>query len=162
MFRTFRVFLVLACSLPLTDTASAEQRRLVIDPGTFARLSSDLSGRMEQGGVQSLSKIGPTIALLRPDDNSVFAADEPVIVHLDFLPATDGVTPDMTTLNVRVRKGWFGKNITDVVRPYIVGTAIRIPGVDFSGYTGDFEFKISVKDLKGRTSTESFRISIRT
>lgn len=162
MFRTFWVFFVLVCSVSLIDSASAEQRRLVIDPGTFARISSDLSGQMEQGGVQSFGRIGPTITLLRPDDNSVFAADEPVVVHLDFLPATDGVTPDMTTLNVRVRKGWFGKNITDVVKPYIVGTAIRIPRVDFSGYTGDFEFKISVKDLKGRTGTESFRISIKT
>lgn len=162
MCRLYRVLLVLVCSLPLADAASAEQRGLVIDPGTFARISSDLSGQAEQGGVQGFRQVGPTIALLRPDDDSVFAAGEPVVVHLDFLPASDGVTPDMTTLNVRVRKGWFGKNITDVVRPYVVGTAIRIPQVDFSGYTGDFEFKISVKDLKGRSSTQSFRISIET
>ena len=162
MCRLYWVLLILICSLPLADIASAEQRRLVIDPGTFARISSDSSGQTEQGGVQSFNQVGPTIALLRPDDNSVFAADEPVVVHLDFLPAIDGVTPDMTTLNVRVRKGWLGKNITDVVRPYIVGTAIRIPRVDFSGYTGDFEFKISVKDIKGRSSTQSFRISIET
>ncbi len=162
MCRLYWVLLILICSLSMADTASAEQRSLVIDPGTFARISSELSGQAERGGVQSVDRVGPTIALRRPDDNAVFAADEPVVVHLDFLPATDGVTPDMTTLNVRVRKGWFGKNITDVVRPYIVGTAIRIPQVDFSGYTGDFEFKISVKDLKGRSSTQSFRISIET
>ena len=131
MCRLYWVLLVLVCSLPPADSASAEQRRLVIDPGTFARISSDLSGQTALGGMRTFSQAGPTIALLRPDNNSVFAADEPVVVHLDFLPASDGVTPDMTTLNVRVRKGWFGKNITDVVRPYVVGTGIRIPRVDF-------------------------------
>ena len=162
MCRLYWMLLVLVCSLPLAESASAEQRRLVIDPGTFAPISPDSSRQAAQGGLQTFSEAGPTIALRRPDDNSVFAAGEPVVVHLDFLPASDGVTPDMTTLNVRVRKGWFGKNITDVVRRYVVGTGIRIPRVDFSGYTGDFEFKVSVKDLKGRSSTQSFRISIRT
>ena len=74
---------------------------------------------------------GPRIELRRPGNDSVFRADEPVTVHVEFLPAADGTAPNMATLNVRVRKGWFGKDITDVVQPYVEGAAVRVPEVDF-------------------------------
>ena len=106
--------------------------------------------------------VGPRIELRRPDDDSVFRADEPVSVHVEFLPATDGIAPDMETLRVRVRKGWFGKDITDAVKPHVKGAAIRVPTVDFSGYSGDFRFEINIMDRMGRPSEVQFRVTIRT
>ena len=82
-------------------------------------------------------------------------------VHVEFLPAADGVAPDMETLQVKVRKGWFGKDITDEVEPYVEGAAVRVPEVDFSGHTGDFRFEIHIRDARGRPGEAQFRVTIR-
>ena len=68
----------------------------------------------------------------------------------------------MATLNVRVRKGWFGKDITEVVEPYVEGAAIRVQKLDFSGHTGNFRFEISIKDFRDRESEAEFRVKIKT
>ena len=141
---------------------SAEQFRLNIDPATFVRMPSQSTHTSVRRSTGSLGQIGPKIDLQQPDDNSVFTENQQIAVHLIFLPADDGTMPDMNSLNVLVRKGWFGKNITDVVVPYIDGNNVLIPEVDFSGYTGKFEFKISISDHRGRTSTASFRITVHT
>ena len=66
------------------------------------------------------------------------------------LDVADGAAPDMETLQVRVRKGWFGKDITDEVEPYVEGAAIEVPAVDFSGHTGDFRIEIRIRDARDR------------
>ena len=105
--------------------------------------------------------MGPRIELRRPGDASVFREDEPVSVHIVFLPAADGAEPDMETLQVRVRKGWFGRDITDKVEPYVEGAAIQVPEVDFSGHTGDFRFEIRIRDARDRPGEAQFRVTIR-
>ena len=135
----------------------AEARRLVIDPGTFVEMPSETTVETMSLGT---GHTGPRIELRRPGNDSVFRADEPVTVHVEFLPAADGTAPNMATLNVRVRKGWFGKDITDVVQPYVEGAAVRVPEVDFSGHTGDFRFEISVRDYRDRTSETEFQVTI--
>lgn len=164
MYRTInrvcRLLLLQVFAVPAADAASAEQRRLTIDPRSFERMPADRLDRLSRRGARSLEAAGPAIALHRPDDNTVFATGEPIGVHVEFLPAQDRVAPDMKLLKVRVRQGWFGKTITDMVAPFVRGTAIRIPQVDFSGYTGDFEFRITIRDRRGRTGTASFRIRI--
>ena len=66
----------------------------------------------------------------------------------------------MATLDIQVKKGWFGKNITKVVMPFVVDNGVYIPKVDFSGYTGKFDFKITISDRRGRSSSASFRITV--
>ena len=70
----------------------------------------------------------------------------------------------MVTLEVEVRKRrlgvWFGRDITDQVTPYIVGTAIRIPKVDFHGYTGDFRFVVRIQDRQGRENETQFSVTV--
>ena len=100
--------------------------------------------------------------LRRPDDDSVFRSDEPVAVHIEFLHAPDGSAPDMETQNVRVRKGWFGKDITELVEPHVRGAAIHLPNVDFSGHTGNFRFEIRIRDYRDRESEVEFRVRVRT
>ena len=93
-----------------------------------------------------------------------FQADEPVAVHLEFLSATDGSGPDMATLEVEVRQRklgiWFGKDITNQVTPYIAGMAIRIPQVDFHGYTGAFRFVVRIQDQQGRENEAQFSVTV--
>ena len=179
--------LMAACAASYGTGDGAAAHRLVIDPGTFIempsgtpfkRASRSLGGPVvelvERGlgepddGFESASRslmsappVGPRIELRRPGDASVFREDEPVSVHVEFLPAADGVAPDMETLKVKVRKGWFGKDITDKVEPYVEGAAVRVPEVDFSGHTGDFRFEIHIRDARGRPGEAQFRVTIR-
>ena len=148
------------------DTVAA--RPLVIDPESFVPIrSAKVSlnsvkargfGASQSGGMVDA---GPRIMLYRPHDDSVFRANEPVTVHVEFLPASDGSAPNMATLNVRVRKGWFGKDITRVVERYVEGAAIRVKELDFSGHTGNFRFEISIKDYRDRESEAEFRVKIK-
>ena len=108
---------------------------------------------------------GLQIELRLPEDDTVFQADEPVTVHLEFLSATDGTEPDMETLEVEVRQKrafglWLGKDMTDEIRPYIEGTAVRIPKGDFKGYTGDFRFFVRIQDQQGRENEAQFSLTV--
>ncbi|MCY3877508.1 MAG: hypothetical protein OXF88_24860 [Rhodobacteraceae bacterium] len=156
------LLLVLLFAIPASDSSSADQFRLKIDPATFTRIPPQSTNTSAQQSAGAPGQIGPKIDLQQPDDNAVFSANQQIAVHLIFLPADDGTMPDMSSLDVLVRKGWFGKNITDIVVPYIDGNDVLIPEVDFSGYTGKFDFKISISDHRGRTSTASFRITVLT
>ena len=158
--------LALAIGLAAAGAASSQtgggaaERRLVIDPGAFVEVPA--ATPLERAATRSLgAPVGPRIELRRPGDASVFREDEPVSVHVEFLPAADGVAPDMETLQVKVRKGWFGTDITDEVEPYVEGAAVRVPEVDFSGHTGDFRFEIHIRDARGRPGEAQFRVTIR-
>ena len=147
-----------AASSETGDGAGAD--RLVIDPGAFVEMPA--AAPLARAATRSIGgPVGPRIELRRPGDASVFREDEPVSVHVEFLPAADGAVPDMETLQVKVRKGWFGRDITDKVEPYVEGAAVRVPEVDFSGHTGDFRFEIRIEDARGRPGEAQFRVTIR-
>ena len=158
--------LALAFGLAAAGAASSETGggaaagRLVIDPGAFVEIPA--AAPLARAATRSMGgPVGPRIELRRPGDASVFREDEPVSVHVEFLPAVDGAAPDMETLQVKVRKGWFGRDITDKVEPYVEGAAVRVPEVDFSGHTGDFRFEIHIRDDRGRPGEAAFRVTIR-
>ena len=158
--------LALAFGLVAAGAASSETgdgaaaRCLMIDPGAFVEIPAEAP--LERAATRSIGvPAGPRIELRRPVDASVFREDEPVSVHIEFLPAADGAAPDMETLKVKVRKGWFGKDITDKVKPYVEGAAIQVPEVDFSGHTGDFRFEIHIRDDRDRAGEAQFRVTIR-
>ena len=158
--------LALAFGLAAAEAASSQtgggaaERRLVIDPGTFVEVPAGTT--LKRTVTRTIgAPVGPRIELRRPGDASVFREDEPVSVHVEFLPAADGAAPDMETLQVRVRKGWFGKDITEEVEPYVEGAAIEVPEVDFSGHTGEFRFEIRIRDARGRPGEAQFRVTIR-
>ena len=158
--------LALAVGVAAAGAASARagdgapERRLVIDPGAFVEVPAEAP--LAKAATRTLgAPAGPRIELHRPGDASVFRKDEPVSVHVEFLPAADGAAPDMDTLRVKVRKGWLGRDITDKVEPYVEGAAIQVPEVDFSGHTGDFRFEVRIRDARGRTGEARFRVTIR-
>ena len=106
------------------------------------------------------SQMRPRIDMRQPGERTVFTAEEPVAVDIAFHPANDGAALDMETLKIVVLKGWFGKDITDTVRPYVQGNAIRVPKVDFMGYSGRFQFGISIEDNQRRGSQLWFTVTI--
>lgn len=144
-----------------SDDGAAAPHRLVIDPGTFQSIPSAEARTSIESRSRGLIRVGPLIMLRRPENDSVFRSDEPVTVHVEFLPAADGSAPDMATLTVLVRKGWFGKDITGVVEPYVRGATIQVPKVNFSGHTGNFRFEIRIRDYRNRESEVEFRVRVR-
>ena len=176
------LWLALAFSVAAASVASSESvnraamHRLLIDPRTFVEMPAEPLLESAPRGLQMESRVatlgprgdslpsGPRITLSQPDDGSVFSADRPVSVHVGFFPAADGTEPDMTTLNVRVQQktwlGWLGKDITRRVLPFVEDTAIKVPEIDFSGYTGDFQFRVSIRDFRDRQSEERFSVKI--
>ena len=129
---------------------------LVLEIHKFAELSAEEVAMLRAPQPQE----GPQIELQVPEDKATFRSEEPVEVRLDFNPAADGVEANMASLKVKVRKGWFGRDITDAVKPYVEGTAIRVPSVDFQGYTGNFQFIVRIEDQKGRLSEERFEVTL--
>ena len=154
--------LLLASAASLGDSGEAVADRLVIDPGTFDSLPAAGAEKTLERGARGLGHTGPRIRLWQPDSDAVFAEGEAVAVHVEFLPAADGTAPDMATLKIKVRKGFFGRDITEAVEPYVEGTAIRVPTVDFSDHTGKFRFEIRIRDYRNRESKAEFRVNIRT
>lgn len=160
---TLALGLAVACTASSGAGGDTAADPLVIDPGSFVempdgRSSMRVSRRM--GGPVGSRTAGPRIELLEPGHDSVFRAGEPMTMHAKFLPAADGTAPDMGTLKVRVRQGLRGQDITDMVKPYIEGTAIRVP-VDFSGHAGEFRFEVDIMDRRGRMSDTEFRVAFR-
>ena len=155
--------LLCVCALPPAWAGDRGGRGLTIDPDGFARMPRNDTAAPE--GARGLAPEGPLpegplIVLRQPDDGTVFAEGESIAVHLEFLPAADGAAPDMATLSVSVRKGWFGKDITDVLEPYVEGAAIRVPEVDFAGHTGEFEFEVGIGDDRGRSAEATFLVTV--
>ena len=89
----------------------------MIDPGTFDSLPAAGAEKTFERGARGLGHTGPRIMLRQPDEDSVFGEGEAVTVHVEFLPAADGTAPDMATLKIKVRKGFFGRDITEAWSP---------------------------------------------
>ena len=158
---TLSIGLGLASGAACGAGESGAERRLVIDPGTFSSIEQVAAAETGSSRSRVTIQTGPRIVLRLPGDNDVFAAQEQVSVHVEFLPATDGIEPNMDTLKVRVRMGWFGRDITELVEPYVEGMAVRVPEVDFSGYTGRFHFEIRIRDYEDRVGEAEFSVQIR-
>lgn len=162
---TLAVGLTLGCAGISQTRSDQTTRRLVLDPATFVAKRADAPlGTRTRGFGQSGTVSGPRIELKRPTA-LVFLQGAPVEVHVEFHPGKGGADPDMSTLNIWVQKktwlGWFGQDITERVKPFVEGQAIRVEEMDFSDYTGNFQFNISIADMKMQKSEKKFRLTIR-
>ena len=151
--------LAVACTASSGTGGDTATDPLVIDPGTFIEMPHDGRSSMRVSR-RTGSPAGPRIALLSPGHDSVYRVGEPMTMHAEFLPAADGAAPDMETLNVRVRQGRRGKDVTGMVKPYVEGAALRVP-VDFSDHAGEFRFEMDVMDERGRLGGLEFRVTFK-
>ena len=156
--RARAVLLAAACAAASATGADAPADPLVIDPGTFAVMPAAKSSTRVSRGIGGL--MGPRIALLSPGPDAVLRAGEPVALHAEVFPAADGAAPDMETLHLLVRQGQRGQDLTGLVKPYVEGTALRVP-VDFSGHAGEFRFELDVADERGRMGEMAFRVTFK-
>ena len=150
--------LAAACATAFAAGGAEALRPLAIDPATFTTLPAERSSpgtSRTEGGHQ-----GPRIALLSPGRDAVYRPGAPLVLHAELLPAADGAAPDMGTLSLRVRQGQRGKDLSGMVKPYVKGTALRVP-VDFSGHAGELQFEMDVMDEKGRMGEVAFRVTFK-
>ena len=153
------LLLAAACAAsPGAAGGDASAGPLVIDPGTFVDMPAGRSSMKASRGIGDF--MGPRIELRQPAD-AIYRAGEPMALYAEFLPAADGTAPAMETLSVRVRKGLRGKDLTERVKPYVAGTSIRVPAVDFSGHAGEFRFELNIMDEQGRMSGAEFRVTFK-
>ena len=151
--------LAVACAASSGAGADAQGSPLVVDPATFTALPAERSSQRTSRPVDGGQ--GPRIVLRLPLRDAVYRVGEPMALVAELLPAADGAAPDMGTLRVRVRQGGRGKDLTAAVRPYVAGTALHVPAVDFAGHAGELRFEIDVTDEQGRLGEVAFRVAFR-
>lgn len=135
-----------------SSTPGSESTSLVIDAGDFQE--------MPQVAMRGIRKDGPEVLIKSPANGTVFTENDQIMVEVVFNPSNRGQPADMSSLDVVVKKGWFGKNITDDLIDHLEDNRLFAESVSMSGYTGSFKFEISIKDMAGQLTEEVFEIEI--
>lgn len=148
IFVLVSILLLAGCQAP----PDAPVTTLVIDPGSFSRMPSITSRGIVRGG--------PLVSVLSPPEGSVYTEADQIMVDVLFNPSVEGTPADMKTLDVVVKKGWFGKNITEDLMEHIAGNRLFAESISMAGYTGKFKFEITVEDTAGRRTEQVFEIRI--
>ncbi|MGE4424374.1 MAG: hypothetical protein AB7D39_18890 [Pseudodesulfovibrio sp.] len=138
---------------PLSLLSAEEARDLALDDAEW------------QQGVASKGigfGVGPKIVFESPevkdtDNGQVIESSSKLSLLVLF---KDGVAQvDMSTLNIRARKGWFSKNLTQRLAPYLEGNAIKADNVEIP--SGRFKLEIKISDAKGNESVQEYLCEIK-
>lgn len=65
---------------------------------------------------------------------------------------------DMKSLKVLAKKGFFKKNLTERVQPYVQGTTLKVSGLDIP--KGKFKIQIIIADVQGNQSSVEYRLLV--
>ena len=152
------LLLAAACAGSSGAGADTPTAPLVVDPATFTAMPAGQPSTRVSRAMNGL--LGPRIALRSPGPDAVLRAGVPVALHAEVFPAADGAALDMGTLRLLVRQGQRGQDLTGLVKPYVEGTALRVP-VDLSGHAGEFRFELDVTDNRGRMGEVAFRVTFK-
>jgi hypothetical protein len=105
--------------------------------------------------------VGPQIVVRRPKvlpgDIPTIEAQSPTDLDVIFEPRDAAVVMD--SLDVKARKGFFSKSLTGLLRPYIRGDSIEVSNVEIPA--GRFILDISIADVDGNTTDETYRLEVR-
>lgn len=106
--------------------------------------------------------IGPKIVFEAPEVQATdkgLLIDSPSTMSL-LVVFKDNISPvDMKTLKIRARKGWFSKNLTDRLAPYLSGTSLKAENVKIPA--GRFKLEIKIADTSGHESVQEYLCQIR-
>ena len=105
---------------------------------------------------------GPSIVLQSPTITSVRANPPTIttVTPLDFFIVFEprAAPINMASLEVRARKGFFSKSLTDRLKPYIDGTTIQAK--DLNVPTGTFHIEIEIADNGGQKTFEEYYLQV--
>lgn len=106
--------------------------------------------------------IGPKIIFESPqvqETDKGLLIDSPSQMDLLVL-FKDGIYPvDMETLHIKAKKGWFSKNLTKRLQPYLHGKSLKAENVKIP--SGRFKLEIKVSDKDGNESLQEYLCEIR-
>jgi hypothetical protein len=107
------------------------------------------------------SSRGPRIVLQSPSVKRnkrvpVIETDTPALLRVLFEPNPAPV--DMSSLQVRARKGFFKKSLTQFLKPYIRGTMIEARNLQFP--SGKFMIEIDIADRDGQSTSQSYYLHV--
>jgi hypothetical protein len=66
---------------------------------------------------------------------------------------------NMDSLQVRAKKGWFTKSLTDRLKPFVEGTRLAAKGVKIP--RGKFWIEIAIADQQGAERVDAYRLTVR-
>jgi hypothetical protein len=96
----------------------------------------------------------PSILLHSPQNESTVCP--PVCIDLEFV---QGEAPlDYSTLCVEYCKYWFPIDITEKVRPYLVGNRITYTATELP--SGEHCFQVTISDTANNTAIQQFTVTI--
>lgn len=64
----------------------------------------------------------------------------------------------MSSLEVVARKGIFSKSLTERLKPYVDGTSLNVKKAEIPA--GRFLIQISIADLNGRATAQSYELLV--
>jgi hypothetical protein len=110
---------------------------------------------------QPTASLGPSIILQYPSVKRngrvpVIETDTPAMFRVLFKPNSAPV--DMSSLQVRARKGFFKKSLTQFLKPYIHGTMIEAQNLQFP--SGKFMIEIDISDHDGQSTSQSYYLHV--
>lgn len=104
---------------------------------------------------------GPRIEVRAPTlkvtgDGPMIETATPTNLAVDFQANASPV--DMNSLEITARKGFFSKSLTDMLKPYVRGTALEVKGVAIPA--GKFLIEIAIADKAGAKTVETYRLQV--
>lgn len=105
--------------------------------------------------------VGPKIVVLTP--SPLMTEKGPTIKSKPQLSLLvnfkNGAFPvDMSTLTIKAKKGWFSKNLTKRLKPYLDGTTLKAESLKIP--TGRFNLEVAISDSEGHETEQTYRCEI--
>ena len=121
-------------------------------------MSSRRSGSVQTRGLS----LGPRIVFQMPhiretSEGPTLETSTPMGLLIIF--EERGAAVDMSSLQVRARRGLFSKSLTETLQPYIRGTRVEAKEVQVP--EGRFLIQIDIADLQGRQTSETYRLEVK-
>ena len=66
---------------------------------------------------------------------------------------------NMDSLQVKAKKGWFTKSLTDRLKPFVIGTQLAAKGINIP--QGRFQIQIAIADQQGVETVETYRLTVK-
>lgn len=158
------IFLLVSCLCPFASSFGGPDTKsplLLLTPKEAKQLRlTEQEWRQPQPRARALS-LGPRIVIHTPTVKDTEAGREitavtPTDLQVSFEESQAPV--DMTSLEVRARKGLFSKSLTSLLRPYIQGSTLHVADAEVP--TGHFLLEISIADQNGATTVETYRLAV--
>lgn len=104
---------------------------------------------------------GPHIVIEKPAlkqsaEGPTIETTTPASLAISFEPNRAPV--NMSSLEVTARKGFFSKSLTDLLKPYVKGTALQVQDVSIP--EGKFRIEVAITDTGGAKTVETYRLQV--